>query len=52
LPENHLVFFLLDLVVELDLAGIHAVYRQKDPRDEMAYEPRMMAMLPSTPRAY
>ncbi len=41
LPENHLVFFLLDLAAELDLEEIHANYRQKDPRGEMAYEPRM-----------
>jgi len=29
LPENHLVFFLLDLAAELDLETIHAAYRQK-----------------------
>jgi transposase len=45
LPENHLVFFLLDLTAELDLEAIHAVYRQKDPRGEKAYEPRMMVVL-------
>ena len=45
LPENHLVFFLLDLAAELDLGEIHAVYRQKDPRGEKAYEPRMMVVL-------
>jgi transposase len=45
LPENHLVFFLLDLAAELDLDEIHAVYRQKDPRGEKAYEPRMMVVL-------
>ena len=45
LPENHLVFFLLDLATELDLEAIHAVYRQKDPRGEKAYEPRMMVVL-------
>jgi transposase len=45
LPENHLVFFLLDLAGELDLEEIHAVYRQKDPRGEKAYEPRMMVAL-------
>ena len=46
LPENHLVFFLLDLAAELDLEAIHAVYRQKDPWGENAYEPRMMVVLP------
>jgi len=45
LPENHLVFFLLDLAAELDLEAIHAPYRQKDPRGEKAYDPRMMVVL-------
>ena len=45
LPEHHLVFFLLDLAAELDLDEIHAVYRQKDPRGEKAYEPRMIVVL-------
>ena len=45
LPENHLVFFLLDLAAELDLGEIHAFYRQKDPRGEKAYDPRMMVVL-------
>ena len=45
LPENHLVFFLLDLAAELDLEAIHAHYRQKDPRGEKAYDPRMMVVL-------
>jgi transposase len=45
LPESHLVFFLLDLAAELDLDAIHAVYRQKDPRGEKTYEPRMMVAL-------
>ena len=39
LPENHLVLFLLILL------PIHAVYRQKDPRGEKAYDPRMMVLL-------
>jgi len=45
LPGNHLVFFLLDLAAELDLEDIYAVYRQKDPRGEKAYDPRMMVVL-------
>jgi transposase len=45
LPENHLVFFLLDLADELDLEAIHAVYWQKDLRGEKAYDPRMMVVL-------
>ncbi len=46
LPENHLVFFLLDLAAELDLEAIDAVYRQKDSRGEKAYEPRRRRRLP------
>ena len=45
LPQGHLVFFLLDLASELDLEEIYAVYRQKDPRGEKAYDPRMMVVL-------
>lgn len=45
LPENHLVFFLLDLAAELDLGEIHAYYREKDPRGEKVYDPRMMVVL-------
>ena len=45
LPEHHLVFFLLDLAVQLDLEAIHRYYRQKDPRGEKAYDPRMMVVL-------
>ena len=45
LPENHLVFFLLDLVTELDLSAIYAVYEARDARGVKAYEPRMMVLL-------
>jgi transposase len=45
LPENHLVFFLLDLAAELDFDEIYALYRQKDPRGEKPYDPRMMVVL-------
>jgi transposase len=45
LPENHLVFFLLDLASELDLGVIYDAYFQKDPRGVKAYEPRMMVVL-------
>jgi hypothetical protein len=38
LPENQLVFFLLNLAAELDREAIHAFYLQKDPRGEQAYE--------------
>jgi transposase len=45
LPENHLVFFLLDLASELDLGVIYDAYFQKDPRGVKAYDPRMMVVL-------
>ena len=45
LPENHLVFFLLDLATELDLTAIYDVYAHRDPRGVKAYEPRMMVLL-------
>ncbi|QPN64333.1 transposase [Synechococcus sp. CBW1004] len=45
LPENHLVFILLDLAAELNLGEIKAYLRQKDPRGEKAYDKRMMVML-------
>ena len=45
LPENHLVFFLLDLATELDLTAIYDVYAHRDPRGVKAYEPRMMVVL-------
>lgn len=41
--------WLPDLAAELDLEAIHAVYRQKDPRGENAYELRM-SMLSSAQR--
>ena len=45
LPENHLLLFLLDLAAELVLVAFYAVCRQKVPRGEKAYEPRMMVVL-------
>ena len=45
LPEQHLVFFLLDLIADLDLSAIVAVYEQRDPRGVKAYDPRMMVVL-------
>ena len=36
LPENPLVFFLLDLAAELDLESIHGYCLQKAPRGETA----------------
>jgi transposase len=45
LPENHLVFFLLDMAAELDLSASFAFYEPRDPRGVKAYEPRMMVVL-------
>ena len=45
LPENHLAFFVLEIVGELDLCAIEAVIHKKDPRGERPYSPRMMACL-------
>lgn len=41
LPEEHLAFFLLDVVAELDLAGFYAAYRA-DGRGGSVYDPSMM----------
>jgi transposase len=43
-PEGHLVWTVLDAVVELDLSSIYAVYRD-DGRGRPAYEPSMMVAL-------
>ncbi|MCT0249542.1 IS1182 family transposase [Synechococcus sp. CS-205] len=45
LPKDHLVFFLLDLIDQLDLDPILQLYRQKDARGEKAYDSRMMVVL-------
>jgi transposase len=44
LPEDDLVFFLIDLVPELDLAKIHAPY-QDEPRGAPPFDPAMMTCL-------
>ena len=41
LPEDHLVFFVLDVVSELDLAAFYAEYRA-DGRGGAVYDPAMM----------
>jgi transposase len=45
LPKDHLAFFLLDLIDQLDLDPILQLYRQKDARGEKAYDPRMIVVL-------
>jgi transposase len=41
LPENHLVYFVSDVVDQLDLTSIEAFY-EKDDRGQPPYHPRMM----------
>jgi transposase len=44
LPENHLAYFVGDVVDQLDLTAIYAVYK-KELRGQPPYDPRMMAKL-------
>jgi transposase len=44
LPDNHLVWFVSDVVDQLDLSGIHAVY-ERELRGQPPYDPRMMTKL-------
>jgi transposase len=44
LPENHLAYFVSDLVEQLDLSAIYAVYEQ-DLRGQPPYDPRLMTKL-------
>lgn len=43
--EDHQVYFLLDLVDELDLSQILIPAQAKDPRGEKGFDSRMMTML-------
>jgi transposase len=45
LSEDHQVYFLLDLVDELDLSAIVIPAQAKDPRGEKGFDPRMMTLL-------
>lgn len=45
LPEGHLAFFILDVVRDLDLSAIEMTIRQKDPRGNRPFDPRMMVAL-------
>lgn len=42
LPREHLAYFIVDLVGELDLSAIEDVLQARDPRGEKGYDPRMM----------
>ena len=45
LPEGHLVYFLLDVVQELDLGEIESVLQSKDSRGTAPYSPALMVGL-------
>ncbi len=45
LSDDHQVYFLLDLVDELDLSQVLIPAQAKDPRGEKGFDPRMMTML-------
>ena len=45
LSPDHQVYFLLDLVDELDLSEILIPAQAKDPRGEKGFDPRMMTLL-------
>ena len=44
LPENHLVYFVSDVVDQLDLSAIEAHY-QEELRGQPPYDPRLMTKL-------
>src|ERR1700689_1136896 len=44
LPEQHLVYFVSDVVDQLDLSAMHAVY-EKEKRGQPPYDPRLMTKL-------
>ncbi|MEO8658097.1 MAG: IS1182 family transposase [Bryobacteraceae bacterium] len=44
LPEEHLVYFVSDVVDELDLSAMHAVYGE-EKRGQPPYDPRLMTKL-------
>lgn len=45
LPDDHLVYFVLDLVEMLDLSAIEGAIQSKDARGERPYNPAMMTAL-------
>jgi transposase len=44
LPENHLAYFVSDVIDQLDLSAIESVY-EKDDRGQPPYHPRMMTKI-------
>lgn len=45
LPQDHLVYCILDVVKQLDLSAIEGRYRHRDARGEKRYHPGMMTAL-------
>lgn len=45
LPEDHLAYFVLETVGELDLGAIESRLQEKEPRGERPYDPQMMVSL-------
>lgn len=45
LPENHLAYFVLELLEDIDLSEIERALQAKDARGERPYAPRMMTAL-------
>src|SRR5690349_24974993 len=45
LPENHLAYFILEILEQLDLTPIERKVQSKDHRGERPYSPRMMTAL-------
>jgi transposase len=42
LPENHLAFFISEVVDEMDLSAFHGRYEEGDPRGNQPFHPAMM----------
>lgn len=45
LPEDHLAYFLLEVIGELDLGAIERAIQSKDPRGNRPFDPRLMTVL-------
>jgi transposase len=45
LPKDHLAYFILEILEQLDLTSIEHKVQNKDPRGERPYSPRMMTAL-------
>jgi transposase len=45
LPEDHLVYFLLDVLGQLDLSAVEDAVQAKDARGTRPYAPAMMVLL-------